>query len=120
MEPQIGDTAFGWIEADGARYRHDIVIELDGTVRKRKKKLSKAVYGTSHRLSLDEAHDLFSEGCEALLIGSGQFGRVALSDEAEAFFASRAVRVEVLPTPDAARRWNELSGRIVGLFHITC
>ena len=120
MQPQIGDTGFGWIELDGTRYRHDIVIELDGTVRKRKKKLSKAVYGTSHRLSLDEAHDLFREGCEVLLIGSGQFGRAALSDEAEAFFAEHAVRVEVLPTPGAARRWNDISGRVVGLFHVTC
>ena len=120
MEPSIGDTGFGWIEVNGTRYDHDIVIGLDGAIRKRKKKLSKAVYGTSHRLSLDEAHDLFCEGCEVLLIGSGQFGRAALSEEAAAFFAAHDVRVEVLPTPGAARRWNDLSGRGVGLFHITC
>lgn len=32
-----------------------MLIRLDGKVKKRKKKLSKAVYGTSHLVSLEEA-----------------------------------------------------------------
>lgn len=120
MEPRIHDTGFGWIEVGGARYEHDIVIGLDGSVRKRKKKLSKAVYGTSHRISLAEAQDVWCDGCEVLVVGSGQFGRAELSDEAAAFLVSHQVSVEVLPTSDAIQRWNQLSGRVIALFHITC
>ena len=54
MIPEIDKTSFGSITVDGMSYDHDIIITLDGEVKKRKKKLSKAVYGTSHKISLDE------------------------------------------------------------------
>ena len=38
---------------------------------KRKKKLSKKYYGTSHVISKDEAEFVFEKGCEQLIIGSG-------------------------------------------------
>jgi hypothetical protein len=56
-----------------------VIIRLDGQVEKRKKKLSKAVYGTSH---------------------TSQHGRVALSQEAAAYFARHRCQVELLPTTD--------------------
>lgn len=34
-------TGFGWIKTGGMRYDHDIVIHADGSISKRKKKLSK-------------------------------------------------------------------------------
>jgi ParB/RepB/Spo0J family partition protein len=51
----IEDTKFGTITIDGKTYEHDVVIRLSGEVVKRKKKLSKKYYGTSHMLSKDEA-----------------------------------------------------------------
>jgi len=55
MEPRIERTKFGSITIAGAALDHDVLIRLDGQVKKRKKKLSKAIYGTSHIVSLDEA-----------------------------------------------------------------
>lgn len=46
-------TQFGSITIDGTTYNHDVVIRLSGEVGKRKKKLSKREYGTSH-YSLEE------------------------------------------------------------------
>jgi len=46
------------------------------------KKLSKARYGTSHRISLEEAEHIFEAGAERLLVGTGHSGCVELSDEA--------------------------------------
>jgi hypothetical protein len=46
---------------------------------KRKKKLSKAVYGTSHIVSLDEARHIYEDGAKRLLIGAGRQGLVKLS-----------------------------------------
>jgi hypothetical protein len=46
MAPTIQKTKFGSITLDGERIEHDIVIRLNGKVKKRKKKLSKQYYGT--------------------------------------------------------------------------
>ena len=53
MKPTIDRTMYGSITIKGRRYERDVLIRLDGGVKKRKKKLSKAVYGTSHTISLD-------------------------------------------------------------------
>jgi hypothetical protein len=52
MQPRIDRTQFGSITIDGKVFEHDVLIRLGGQVEKRKKKLSKAVYGTSHTVSL--------------------------------------------------------------------
>jgi hypothetical protein len=46
MEPRIDETQFGSVTIDGKVFEHDVLIRLGGKVEKRKKKLSKAVYGT--------------------------------------------------------------------------
>ena len=89
---EIESTAFGNITMDGKTYEHDVVVRLSGEVVKRKKKLSKKYYGTSHILSKDEAKFVFEKGCEQLIVGSGQMGNVRLSPEAEAYFAKKNVR----------------------------
>jgi hypothetical protein len=55
-----------------------------------------------------------------LIVGTGQFGRVSLSDEATDFFQRQGCQVDLLPTPKAARAWNEAQGAVAGLFHVTC
>ena len=89
---EIEGTKFGSITIDRKTYQHDVVIRLSGEVIKRKKKLSKKYYGTSHVLSKDEAKFVFEKGCEQLIIGSGQIGNVHLSPEAEAYFAKKGAR----------------------------
>jgi hypothetical protein len=49
---EIEGTTFGTITIDGKTYEHDVIIRLSGKVVKRKKKLSKKYYGTSHVLSM--------------------------------------------------------------------
>jgi hypothetical protein len=56
---EIEGTTFGTITIDGKTYEHDVIIRLSGEVVKRKKKLSKKYYGTSHVLSKDEAKFVF-------------------------------------------------------------
>lgn len=120
MKPTIDSTRFGSITIEGKTFENDVVIRLDGEIEKRKKKLSKAVYGTSHKISLDEAKDLFDQDAEKLIIGTGQTGMVKLSDEAEAYFEKKKCQVKLLPTPEAIRAWNKSKGKTLGMFHITC
>src|SRR5512136_767380 len=120
MQPRIDRTEFGSITIAGTPFEHDVIIRLRGEVKKRKKKLSKAIYGTSHVISLDEAKYIFEERAEQLIIGTGQTGMVELSDEAADYFRINKCQVQLLPTPEAIRIWNESDGEIIALFHVTC
>jgi hypothetical protein len=120
MEPRIDGTQFGSVTIDGETITHDVIIRLGGRVEKRKKKLSKAVYGTSHTISLAEAEHLYQKGAERLLIGAGQEGRVELSEEAAGYFARKRCRVELLETPAVIPVWNQAEGAVIGLVHVTC
>jgi len=122
VKPQIQGTRFGSITIDGKPLDHDVLILPSGQVRKRKKKLSKAVYGTSHTISLAEAEYVYTQSGhpEALIVGAGQDGMVHLSSEAERFFAQKNCRVFLAPTPAAIEPWNAARGKVAGLFHVTC
>ena len=122
MKPRIDKTAFGSITVEGTVFEHDVIIRPDGQVKKRKKKLSKAVYGTSHTISLEEAKDVCGQGPDAdrLIIGSGVYGNVELSPEAATYVERRKCRVVLLPTPEVIDVWNDTEGNAIGLFHVTC
>jgi len=117
---KIEGTSFGNITIDGRTYDHDVIIRLDGDIVKRKKKLSKKFYGTSHVVSKDEAEFVFEKGSRLLFLGSGQQGNVRLSPEAEAWLAKKGCKVVIQPTPEALRAFNEARGKKIGLFHVTC
>lgn len=120
MRPYLDRTGFGWLEIDGERYEHDVLIRLGGKIKRRKKKLSKRIYGTSHTVSLDEARHIFEKGATTLIIGSGQYGNVHLSPEAEEYFREQHCEVHLSPTPEAIALWNQAGRKAIGLFHVTC
>lgn len=120
MKPTIDQTTFGTITIEGTVFDHDILILPNGEVKKRKKKLSKAIYGTSHILSLDEAKYVYEPGIKRLIIGTGQYDNVRLSDEAADYFKRKGCQVDLEPTPRAIQTWNEARGAVLGLFHVTC
>jgi hypothetical protein len=120
MKPNIDRTKFGSITIDGEVFEWDVIIRLNGKVKKRKKKLSKAVYGTSHTISREEAEHVYEAGAERLIIGSGQEGLVKLSQEAAEYFRQQGCEVDLRPTKEAMSAWNEAEGAVIGLFHITC
>ncbi len=116
----IENTEFGAITIDGEVYEHDVIIRLSGKVEKRKKKLSKEKYGTSHIISKDEAKFIYEDGCEMLIVGAGQEGNVRLSPEASDYLNKKACKVLLQPTPDAIRSFNQSRERRIGLMHVTC
>lgn len=116
----IESTTFGSIDIDGRHYDHDVVIDLSGHVRKRHKKLSKEEYGTSHIISRAEAEDVFEDGCDQLIVGSGQAGNVRLSPEAAKYFEKKGCAVLLEPTPQAIGSFNQSRARKIGLMHVTC
>lgn len=82
--------------------------------------MSKEKYGTSHKVSLEEAQYIYEEGAETVIIGNGQNGVLELTDEAHDFFRDKGCGVTILPTPEAIEKWNELEGNVISMFHLTC
>ena len=120
MKPLIDKTQFGSITINGKTFNHDVVIRKDGEVEKRQKKLSNAVYGTSHTISLEEAKYIYEKGATELIIGTGQYGIVELSDKAVQYFKKKKCEVKLSPTPEAIQQWNREEKEIIGMFHVTC
>jgi hypothetical protein len=120
MKPHIDRTMFGSVTIEGVTFERDVIIRLSGKVKKRKKKLSKAVYGTSHTISLDEAKHVYQKGAGRLIVGAGQYGLVELSEEAAGYFERQECQVDLLPMKKAIKAWNKAEGSVIGLFHVTC
>ena len=120
MKAKIDKTKFGSITIAGEKYEHDVIIRLNGKVEKRKKKLSKELFGSSHIISLAEAEYVYEDGAMWIIIGTGQSGMAKLSPEATLFFQKKRCTVKLLPTPEAIRAWNATEEAVIGLFHVTC
>ncbi|MGQ9631168.1 MAG: Mth938-like domain-containing protein [bacterium] len=120
----IEGTSFGSITINGETFNHDVIIRSGGKVKKRKKKLSKKIYGTSHRVSLDEVEYIVGEDRpEILVVGSGQTGLLSLTEEAKRYLGERGIDFIELPTHEAIEKFNSLrkSGKtIAALIHVTC
>lgn len=120
MKPIIDHTSFGQITVSGESYGHDIFITPGGEVKKRKKKLSREIYGTSHIISLTEITYIFRDDPEGLIIGTGQYGVAELSGEAKEFLHKEKCKIILEKTPAAIQKWNTVEGKWIGLFHVTC
>jgi hypothetical protein len=70
---EIERTTFGTITIDGKTYEHDVIIRLSGEVARRKKKLSKKYYGTSHVVSKDEAKFVFENGASSSFLARARW-----------------------------------------------
>ncbi len=113
-------TGFGWIEIDGVRYEHDIIIHADGKVGKRKKKASKALKGEyGHTpLSRAELDFLSDEKPRRVFIGTGQYGALPVTPDATALL-SRYETVTA-PTPGLLSLIGQEKERFVAILHVTC
>lgn len=116
----IDHSEFGSITINGKIYDHDVTIDLSGHVRKRHKRLSKELYGTSHIVSEAEAEDIFEKDSDLLIVGTGQEGNVRLSPEAETFFEKKGCKVLLQPTQEAIKSYNRTRGHKIALMHVTC
>ena len=116
----IDGTAFGSITIDGVTYEHDVVIRPTGEIVKRKKKLSKKEYGTSHIVSKKEIKFTYQEGSALLVVGTGQYDSMELSDDAKAYLKKKSCAVIARSTPDAIRVFNDSAPGTIALFHVTC
>ena len=96
---EIENTTFGSITVDGKTYEHDVLIRLSGEVVKRKKKLSKKYYGTSHVLSKDEAKFVFEGGVQPAYCWLGPNGQCAPIAGSRSLFREKRLQSSVAADP---------------------
>ena len=113
-------TEFGWLEISGTRYDHDIVIHTNGTVSKRKKKLSKPYAGEyGHTpLASGELAFLERERPAVVYIGTGQYGDLPLTPDTIALL--EAYGPVVKPTPDLLPLLEQEQRTYAAVLHVTC
>jgi hypothetical protein len=113
-------SEFGWIEINHVRYEHDVIIHRDGSVTKRSKKKSKELkssYGHTP-LSDQELDVLKKEKPEIVYIGTGQYGDLPITPEAETEL-SRFETV-IRPTPEILNMIKKERRSFIAIIHVTC
>ncbi|HAZ62020.1 MAG TPA: hypothetical protein DCZ72_00180 [Armatimonadetes bacterium] len=118
--PTVEGSQFGSILVDGKLRDRDLVVRADGEVRKRRKRLSRAKHGTAHEISIEEVKYVCRELPATFILGAGYEGLISLSRPAVRWLQKRDVQAIVLPTPEAARAFNETSGSKALLLHVGC
>ena len=89
-------------------------------VEKRRKKLSKRIYGTSHTLSEDEAKFVVENACKQLIFGTGHDANGAAVAGGAAFLNERGCKVIAMKAKAAAQPGNRLDGCPIAVSSISC
>jgi hypothetical protein len=113
-------SEFGWIEINQVRYEHDVIIHRDGSVTKRSKKKSKELKSTyGHTPLSDHELDVIKkEKPEIVYIGTGQYGDLPITPEAETEL-SRFETV-IRPTPEILDMLKKEHRSFIAIIHVTC
>jgi hypothetical protein len=113
-------TKYGWIEIDGVRYEHDVIILRDRSVVKRSKKKSRKLKNTyGHTpLSAKEIEFVEAEEPEVVYIGTGQYGDLPITDGAKAIL--KGFETVIRPTSELLELLEEENRPYVAFIHVTC
>ncbi len=118
--PTILAGDFGQAFVNGEAWDRDIVVRAGGQLKKRKKRLSREVHGTSHEVSVEEIKYVCKGTPERLIIGCGHHRQLQLSRNAAKWLEAQGVSYVLLPTPEAAGAFNHAAGPKALLLHLTC
>ena len=113
-------TGFGFVEIDGVTYTHDIVIHTDGTISKREKRKSKGLKGEYGHTPLSpmELDFIAPENPQVIYIGTGQYGSLPITSDAEELLEKYKTVIET--TPMVISKLSGERHRYVAILHVTC
>ena len=112
----IGSYHFGTIEIDGEVYSADVIVTPERVVDTWRRK-------QGHYLAVEDVGDIVAAAPEVLVVGTGYFGRMAVSEEVRRHLQARGVRLHVARTGQAVEDFNRLqaeNARVVAALHLTC
>jgi hypothetical protein len=111
---------FGWVEVDGVRFGHDIVLHTDGKVSRRQAELSLPYRSEYFHTPLSEAELEFlrEERPDRIIIGAGWKGMLSITPKAKQILEQ--FPTSALMTDQAMEQVNLASGRFAAIIHVTC
>ena len=113
---QITDYQFGKIRIDGDTYTSDVILFPD--------KVDDHWWRQQgHRLQIEDLQNVIDYQPEALVIGTGYFGRMTVPKETQLFLQDHGIKLTFAPTSKAIKEFNELQktcAKIVAALHLTC
>jgi hypothetical protein len=113
---KIDHFSYGSIKIDGELYGNDVLI-LPPTVS------SSWWRRDGHRLCVDDLAEVIAFGADSLVVGSGVSNMLQVPPSTIRDMESTGTRVEILPTPAAVERFNQLmleGERVAAALHLTC
>jgi hypothetical protein len=116
---KIDELAFGSIVVEDKKYRRDVLIFADSTVKKRKGGF--LMFG-SQKITKQELEELSQGQPEIIIVGTGTNGAAYVAPEAESWAQGKNLSLLVQPSYDAVAKVNELAEqkKVAALIHITC
>jgi len=117
---KIDELTFGSIVIEGRKYRRDVLIFVDGTVKNRRGGF--LIFG-SHEIKERELQELSHGQPEVIVVGTGTDGAAHIAAEAKSWAKANKVNLLVQASYDAIGKLNELAEqkkKVAGLIHITC
>jgi hypothetical protein len=112
---RIDAYSFGSVTIDGQRYTSDVLVFRDrvdaGWWRK-----------AGHRLCPDDLKAVVAAKPEALVVGTGAYGVMAVPAETAKWLAAQGIELITEKTDAACQEFNRLSHqrRVVAALHLTC
>lgn len=112
---RIDEYSYGHIVIDGREERRDLILTRTGVHANWWRK-------DGHALHLEDLGPVLQESPEVLVVGTGTDGNMRPAPGLVETLKEKGIEVEVLPTFDAVRRFNELLGirHTAAALHLTC
>lgn len=105
---------FGRMEINGKLYQKDLIILPD-------KIIDNWWREEGHLLKIPDLFEIFQIKFEVLIIGTGAYGFMKISEDLIQKLNDMKIDYHVLETPKAVEKFNEIKNKIkVGAFHLTC
>ncbi|MBI5044131.1 MAG: hypothetical protein HZC10_09970 [Nitrospirae bacterium] len=107
--------SFGKIDIDGKTYTSDVIIYPDRVDASWWRK-------EGHYLQIEDITQAIKEKPEIIIIGTGYFGAMRVSDEALSFLTSKNIIAHVEKTGKAVELFNNMpkGKKVIALLHLTC
>ncbi len=120
---KIEKTKFGSITIDGVTYKHDLYINVDGSITERQKELSRPISKGHTVLGPLEIQLLLDQKPDTLVIGQGQRGILPMPEESKKLLEDSKVILIIDKTPVVLHLLNTLFNektKVAAVLHLTC
>ena len=116
--PEVEWVGPGEVKVNGRRKVEDVVVREDGSVRKRRKKLSLKTHGSTHLISAEEVRFICKGKPRVLIVGTGTEGRVDVGDDAKEWLKKKNINLICKQSEEAVVEFGHTAEPAALLLHV--